>query len=867
MGTEGNRKREIFESAHLMVLLSYTVFVFVLIGETILMGWEYWAIPLLLISVLITWVVHIRQALNEHLRVWIYAALTMVTFFFYGIHLTSTYDIAAVMCAVMMLYTATDEPGLITLSLVTYYATYGYDILVMIISGEEFDDLLVSRSLLHILVITTVWWICRNIIKKWHVTMQQTDVQINELKDSSRRMDDFMVNISHEIRTPMNAVVGLSSVMVKESENKRQKDNLIKILDAGHRVSTQVSDILDHTEIDMGKLTVTNETYMLSSLVNDVIAQIQPIMTKKVELLFDIDTNIPASLSGDTGKIKKILWHLITNGIKFTEKGGVYVSIGYAKKPYGINLQIEVSDTGIGMDADEIERVSQRFYQSDSGRTRTAGGLGLGLSIVQGFVKSMGGFISFESTIGEGTKVMVSIPQHVEDATPCISLSDPDALCMAGFIRFVTIPHPVVRENYNRMVRHLSENLHVPFHWVDSFESLEKLQRIYRLTHLIVGESEYEEHKAYLTELSREIEVMVFADRDYEIDPGSSLHLLKKPLSPFSIMSFRHRDARGNDVTRGRMVCKGVRALVVDDEPMNIFVAKDILEGYGMEVFSAESGEESIRSFEKTDYDIIFMDHMMPGMDGIEAMKRIRAIRKESGNEPAIVALTANAVSAAKEMFLREGFDGFIPKPIEIPEFERVLKHVLPKGVITYEDTEENRADNSFGSDEDNSSAGDEGTKTAGEDKYDPMRAAGVDIAVGMNYCRGEADFFDSMLMEYAKSHDAKIPLLTAALEERSWSDYAIHAHAVKSTSKMIGATDLFEIARSLEDAGKNGDAQGIEEGHDRFIRSYNAVYEAIRESLGIAPSDTEEDDELLEFGPEPEDEILEFAPEEDDNV
>ena len=843
-------KNKLFETAHLMVLISYTIFSVILISESLLMGWEMWALPLIFVSNITAWVIHLRQAFTERVRVWVYAIFMMVTFFFYGIHLTSTYDIAVVIVAVMLLYSATDERGLITLCLITYYMAYIYDLVTMYHNGTKWTDLLVSRSMLHFFIVGMCWWICRNIIKKWHATLHHTDEEIAELKDASMRMDDFMVNISHEIRTPMNAVVGLSSVMIKEAENQRQKENLERILDAGHRVSSQISDILDHTEIDMGKLAVNNETYMMSSVINDVIAQLNPIITDDLEVIFDVDTQVPSALIGDTVKIKKIICHLVTNSIKFTSEGGVYVRIKSENRQYGVNLQIEVSDTGIGMSEDEIDRVFERFYQSDSGRTRKAGGLGLGLSIVQGFVKAMGGFLSIESYAGEGTRVLVSLPQRIADPEPCVTIPNSDTLCIVGFIRFMKIPHPVVRENYGFLVRHLSESLHIPFHWVDSMEQLEKLSSIYKISHLVIGESEYRDFYDRMVSYAAETNVILFAHNSFKLPKDSPLHLLKKPLSPFAVVGFKVKEHNEETVQNGTMSCPGIRALVVDDEPMNIFVAKDILEGYGMVVSGAESGEESIRMFENNDYDIIFMDHMMPGMDGIEAMKRLRSVKKESGNEPAIVALTANAVSAAKEMFLREGFDGFIPKPIEISEFERVLKHVLPKSAVVYGEkkaaTDQVETDN----------------RPADDEKYDALIKAGIDIKTGLRYCRDDADFYDSMLIEFAKSHDARSEARRQAFEGENWADYAIYVHAVKSTARMIGAMELSDWAKALEAAGKAGDGTMIKKDHEGFEFDYGRICDAIRTLLSDG-KDEEEDADILEFGPEGEsDEILEFSPE-----
>lgn len=854
-----NITRKLFESTHLMVLLSYSLFSIILIGETIIMKWELWAIPLIIISNIMSWIMHIRNSVPTKARTWIYAVLMMGTFFFYGIHPTSTYDIAGVMCAILILYTRADDEGLLTLALITYYITFGYDVLIMLQDLSIWDALLVTRTMLHIFLVGMVWWVARSVVRKWYTTLHQTEKEINELRDATKRMDDFMVNISHEIRTPMNAVVGLSSVMVKETKNKRQRENMEKILDAGHRVSTQISDILDHTELDMGRLAVTDEVYMMSSVINDIITKVAPINNDRLEVMFYVNPSVPSSMYGDVDKIKKIIWHLVTNALKFTADGGVYVNIKAPRREYGVNLQIEVLDTGVGMSEDEIEKAFDLFYQSNSGRTRSAGGLGLGLAIVQGFVKAMGGFLTIESELGVGTRVLISIPQQVEDSTPCVVIDNPDKICVAGFIRFVTIPHPVVREYYNAMVNNLSQELKVPFRWVDSLEELKKLRGVYKLSHIIVGESEYAEYREYLDSIKDEVEILVFAKSTFEIDEQSGFTLLKKPLSTFSILNIGEaREAKNEE---HHIMLNGVRALVVDDEPMNIFVAKDILEEYGMIVSSAESGMESINMYEKEDFDIIFMDHMMPKMDGIEAMKRIKALKKDLNRETVIVALTANAVSAAKEMFIAEGFDGFIPKPIEIADFERVMKHVLPASLVKKNVNGERRPVT-------------EEDLVIEKSKYDELTAFGVDTTVGLKYCRNDEQFYESLLAEYAKSHDIKKAAMEEAYNAENWAEYAIHAHAIKSTSKMIGATELSELAKTLEEAGKAGRGRVIIDSYDRFTADYDELVDIIKKLTGMNEEENEsdvlefapEDSEVLEFEPAGTGDVIEFAPEGNDN-
>ena len=179
--------------------------------------------------------------------------------------------------------------------------------------------------------------------------------------------------------------------------------------------------------------------------------------------------------------------------------------------------------------------------------------------------------------------------------------------------------------------------------------------------------------------------VAVICDWDFELPEGSEITLIRRPLYGFSYTTFINLNREERKAAEGKLYARGVRTLVVDDEFMNLTVANQILKGYGMVVNTALSGAEAVEYVRTNEVDLIFMDHMMAGMDGVEAMKQIRSVLNKEGKEAAIVALTANTVSTANEMFLREGFDAFLAKPIVISELERVLKKVLPKSMLTLE--------------------------------------------------------------------------------------------------------------------------------------------------------------------------------------
>ena len=828
---------ELFQAAHLTILLTYSVFSILLIAESLLLNWEKWPLIAITGGVFFSWFLHIQQLLNEKGRIWIYSGLIMFTFFFYGSHSTSVFDTVAVMSIVMILYTMTGMKNLITFLQVVYYITLAYGLGLLWHEGYQFDSVIITRAMLHFAVITAVSIIARVIIGKWTMVLNQSKSEIDTLTDATERLNDFLANVSHEIRTPVNAVIGLTGICIDEESDEKKLSNLKAVREAGRRVAEQIGDILDYSEIDRKQLTNNYEDYMLSSVFNDLVMEMKPYKPEDLELIIDVEPAIPSVLNSDVSKVRKILRHLILNGLKYTRQGGVYVRISMEKEPYGVNLLIEVTDTGIGMSEEDVERITDSFYQADSGRARQGGGLGIGMPIVSGFVASLGGFLMVNSKLGEGTTVKVSLPQKVTDPAGCMSVNHPEALCLGAYLHFDKFENPVVREYYNSMVKNIVSGLGVQMHRVDNTENLKKLMDSVRLTHLFIGEEEYIAAKDFLENNTSDITIVVVAGSGFELPKNSKARIMEKPFYCFPVVTVLNSDKDTEHTAEANMYCRGVRALVVDDEPMNLTVARNIFNRYGMIVTTAISGQEAIDLCLQNDYDIIFMDHMMPGMDGVEAMKRISVERAKMRSYIPIVALTANAVSTAKEMFLSEGFDGFVSKPIELVELERVIKRVLPQALVTYEYPEERTGKKEEIYFETFEPVGETDSEQAGNKEQnltfkERLSKLGIEAEVGLKYCMEDEEFYKTVLKEYMNDSVEKRKSLQSFFENGDMKNYMIAVHALKSTSKMLGIMGLSEEAKKLESASKEGNTNYITENHAHVMEEYLTVTEGIRRIL-----------------------------------
>ncbi len=813
----GRVDNELKKIVYLCMIMATSILALSILILSMILGWEVWMIPVIVTGTAACWIVYIMNQASHRTQVYVCGVFAMFLVFYYCVKIKTVYDCGAVIVIMIFLFTFLGERLLILAGIAVSFA--GLIVHLIISNKIEGLDLSVEgviRTAMVFMLIPLSAILINRIIRAWYGAENKYIDQIDTLSKENERVNNFLANVSHEIRTPISAVIGLSYVLQKENLSDQDMSKIKSISLAGHRVSEQITDILDFTELDMGKMTVANDSYMICSMMNDLITELSMSDNYGLDLVVDIEPAIPSILIGDESKIKRVLWHLIRNGYKYTKDGGVYVRMYPIKREYGINLVIEVKDTGIGMSEEEIDNIYEKFYQLDSSRARASGGLGLGIPIVNGLTRSMDGLLSIESSREEVTTVVATIPQKIFDSRPCISVDNGEKCVAAGFLGFMMTGHPKIREYYMKMIAHLSEGLSIPFYRVQTKDELEKLFKNSEVTHLFVGTGEYLDNKQYIDALANTLNVaLIAAESGVGCEVGANITVLPKPFYGTMVASFLNHVFNRDSIEVDEIVTfPGVRALVVDDEHMNLIVAREIFSAYQMEITTASGGEEAIELCGKQDFDIVFMDHMMPIMDGVEAMHIIKRNAAKENKEIPVVALTANAISSAKEMFISEGFDGFVPKPIEISDLERVLRRLLPKFVVAYSKEKETII-----------------KKEAEEKDYiTKLKEAGVDTAYGLDYCGGDTEFYEELLGDYADKKDSKLEEIKGYFDAMDLKNYEIRVHGVKSTSKLIGAFELSNMAKALEDAAKGGNEAFIKEKHPEFMRGYETLMNIISE-------------------------------------
>ncbi len=674
-------KEKQIKRTHNLAVLIITVASIGAVVESITQGWEYWVPPLIIAGIVGCWAVHLTEYRDATLRENIYLIFSLMVAFYHGIHPTSLFDIIVISALAMVVVTMLGRMVFLSFFLTEFFFLFAMQLVYGFLSGTfTLDSLLISRIILHVIVEICIYRGLVECIRHNAAIREELSGKEKDEETEREGMEDFLVNISHELRTPVNVINGMTTLILK----KEQREDVISIRDAGGRLSRQIEDIQDYSEIQRGDVVLEEDRYEITSLLNDIASFFVASARKNSpELIIDLDPDVPSMLYGDLGKIHKILAHLLDNAFKFTKAGGVYLKVYGTRRDYGINLVMEVTDTGVGISRADIEKLTNGRFQANKKRNRSTGGIGLGLSIVYGFVRIMNGFVTIESKKGKGTTVRVSLVQEIVDPKPCIGI-DPNRFVN---IIFHAMPDKYkvteVREFYRRMASNLAEGLRVNLYSAQNLREVKRLLESGDITHIFLGVEEYRADPAFFDELaSSDIVVTVLAPSGFSPSIGSDVTVMPKPLYGCPVARILNGEWKGTEIYDNapdrRPVLDGLRALIVDDEPMNLVVASGLFRDYNMVIDTAESGREALYKYDRNDYDIVFMDHMMPEMDGVEAMKKLRFLAEQNRKVVKVVALTANAISGAREMFLNAGFDGFISKPIHIVEFERVMNRIFP---------------------------------------------------------------------------------------------------------------------------------------------------------------------------------------------
>ena len=514
---------------------------------------------------------------------------------------------------------------------------------------------------------------------------------VQDAKKAEHSKADFLANMSHEIRTPMNAIVGMCELVLREDDlSDNVRSNCCCIRAAGESLLAIINDILDFSKIDSGKFELVPDEFNIASTINAAISMAETRRSgKNIEFIVNADPNIPRGIIGDEARIRQVIVNLMTNAVKYTEKGSITLTVSQTRQEYGINLFVSVADTGIGITEEHIDKLYTSFYRVDTKKNHSVEGTGLGLAISKRIIDQMGGFISVKSEYGVGSDFRFVIPLKVKDSEPFIAVKEPQNVCAAAFLDTGGRGSRAAK-NLEKM----EDMLHIEIMTFNTAEKLKAAAECRSITHLFVSREKYLEDPSLIGEFAETSNVYVVQERAGAVTLPNNIHCIYKPFYSISAVSAFNNE---NIITSRNMQIKftapEAKILIVDDNALNLKVAAGLMKPYRMQLFTAESGARAIEMLRAEKFDLVFMDHMMPEMDGVETTKIIRNQNGEYFRSLPIIALTANAVNGAREMFINSGMNDFLAKPIEVEVLDKMLRNYLPKRCIRTAEPQKNAAE------------------------------------------------------------------------------------------------------------------------------------------------------------------------------
>ncbi|NUP85732.1 MAG: PAS domain S-box protein, partial [Burkholderiaceae bacterium] len=665
-------------------------------------------------------------------------------------------------------------------------------------------------------------------VKQAELRLQALNEQLTIARDraeaANRAKSAFLANMSHEIRTPMNAILGLTHLMQREVRNHTDAERLGKVSEAAHHLLEVINDVLDLSKIESGKLQLEHTEFDLDGVLARCCSLVaERAAAKGLELVVSVGV-LPDRLVGDPTRLSQALLNLMSNAVKFTDRGCVILRCELLDvRNEQLHLSFSVQDTGVGVPADKIGQLFHTFEQADSSTTRRYGGTGLGLAITRRLAQMMDGDVGVESTLGEGSRFWFTAwLQRARDARPLLGLP-----VMAGARAAVVDDLPQARQALADMLRQAQ--------WeVDVYASVTEAMAALRNRHYDLGLVDWSAsspdaapttlralQQASGGEFPRWLLLCDRSDaavRRTAREAGFA-DLLAKPVTPGALALAAAAALQGWTESTGvptaaishappRPDFGGARVLLAEDNPINQEVALELLSAVGLDVVVAGDGSQAVGHAQAEPFALVLMDVQMPGVDGLEATRLIRAIPGHA--QTPILAMTANAFGDDRQACLDAGMNGHIAKPVDPERLYELLAQWLPvrqaDAATAPPPASEPTGDEKAGRADVQAVSGPRSDPVPRPGVAAPPMAArlagleGIVVTRALTYLPGRDDILARVLAQFAEGYALGMHGLQEQIDHGRWAQARAEVHALRGACGAVGAVHLLEQAQALEE-------------------------------------------------------------------